>query len=202
MSRLLTRDGKLVVREGIAQLIPFGVAACDCLCEAGGGCSICPEVPGGPYTSATYTHTLSGFPATWEYRTACGFDSYKIIYNGLNQFNGVHITTLNSETCEVNGLTLDRTVSMEKQEFTFDPSACTGTVLSTETFLTTWQLFYSFQWSLSNEFPSALSVFCNAPGLFRDGGFICLGASGSTFVSGGSGCPGFTFDWSTVVAFM
>ena len=117
---LRNANGTLATRGGILQAIPDGGTAADCLCCGPPPCAFCPDA-GGPYSSATLSVTVAGFPATFVYITT-GFDGLgqplriRRTIEGLDAANGTYALTWNPETCQFVspfGKTLPLTITTE-----------------------------------------------------------------------------------------
>jgi hypothetical protein len=174
---LRNANGTLATRGGILQAIPDGGTAADCLCCGPPPCAFCPD-DGGPYSSATLSVTVAGFPATFVYITT-GFDGLgqplriRRTIEGLDAANGTYALTWNPETCQFVspfGKTLPLTITTEawRQGPGDPPDVCAFTQAAPGS--------STIEDSFLNVTPSGYSV---------AGGWLTLGLPGATIVDPG-----------------
>ena len=102
MSRVLFSDGVIQFRTGV-QIIPEGSTADDCICCDPSDCAYC-DGSGGPYSSASYSAVISGFPASFVYRGNFNpfiFTPTDVIVEGLDAANGTYALPFDSGSCSI-----------------------------------------------------------------------------------------------------
>ena len=177
VSRLLFSGGVLQFRGSNAQIIDAADTAADCVCCGPPPCAYCPD-DGGPYTSASISVVVAGFPASFVFMTT-GFDGLgqplliRRTIDGLDDANGTYNLVWDAEACDFiapQGKTITLTITTEawRQGPGDPPDVCSFT--------------QSVPGSSTIE-DSFLNIFTT--GYTVGGGWLTLGLPGSTVLNPG-----------------